>query len=179
MKEKFITLKELLAENDGDYLSYQELLCTKEWRDFRKVILKRDNHQCQKCHRKGNFLAWEMKKDGITIYVRQSDEIERKFLSDDLIYSSKHIELHVHHKYYINDHYPWQYEDEALITVCMECHEKIHKTEEITVYVSIDNKKILPTKRCSRCNAKGYLNEYKYHMRGICFSCEGKGYKIL
>lgn len=179
MKEKFTTLKELLAENNGEEPSYEELLYTKEWRDFRKLILKRDNHQCQKCHKKGNELAWEMKKDGINIYVRQSDEIERKFLSEDLKYSSKHIELHVHHKYYIKDHYPWQYEDEALTTVCMECHEKIHETEEIPVYVNIDKEIKLLTRKCAKCNGRGYIKEYKHYERGRCFSCDRKGYIVL
>lgn len=31
--------------------------------------------------------------------------------------------LHVHHKYYLPDHDPWDYPDSALVTLCEECHE--------------------------------------------------------
>lgn len=32
--------------------------------------------------------------------------------------------LQVHHKYYIDGAMPWEYPDEALITLCELCHEK-------------------------------------------------------
>lgn len=33
--------------------------------------------------------------------------------------------MHVHHLWYADDKpAPWNYEDEALITLCFECHEK-------------------------------------------------------
>jgi len=32
--------------------------------------------------------------------------------------------LQVHHIYYIDDHKPWEYPDEALITLCDLCHAK-------------------------------------------------------
>jgi len=31
--------------------------------------------------------------------------------------------LHVHHRYYIKGRDPWDYPDEALVTLCEECHE--------------------------------------------------------
>ncbi len=31
--------------------------------------------------------------------------------------------LHVHHKYYEKGKKPWEYPDEALITLCEDCHE--------------------------------------------------------
>ena len=179
MKEKFTTLKELLAENNGEEPSYEELLYTKEWRDFRKLILKRDNHQCQKCHKKGNELAWEMKMGGVNIYVRQYDELEKNIYNSEVEYSSQHVELHVHHKYYIKDHYPWRYLLDALITVCMQCHENIHDNEEIPVYLSINKETKLLTRKCAKCNGTGYIKVYKHYMRGRCFSCEGKGYRIV
>lgn len=177
MKDKFITLKQLLLENDGEEPSYGELLLTKEWRDFRKVILKRDKGQCQICKKYGNRLAWELKVENL--YVRQSTEIEKEHLNNDVEYSSTHVELHVHHKYYVKDHYPWQYSEDALVTVCMECHENIHDNEEIPVYLQIDKEIKLPTCKCAKCNGKGYIKNYKYYMNGVCFSCDGAGYKIL
>lgn len=40
--------------------------------------------------------------------------------------SDKDHQLHVHHKYYLDDRYPWEYEDDALVTVCDCCHKKYH-----------------------------------------------------
>lgn len=34
--------------------------------------------------------------------------------------------LHVHHKYYLENHKPWEYGDNALITLCEECHSWVH-----------------------------------------------------
>lgn len=31
-------------------------------------------------------------------------------------------ELHVHHKYYVRGRSPWEYDDEALATLCEPCH---------------------------------------------------------
>lgn len=36
-------------------------------------------------------------------------------------------ELHVHHKYYKNGLFPWEYHDDALITFCAECHDIEHE----------------------------------------------------
>lgn len=36
--------------------------------------------------------------------------------------------LHVHHRYYVGNKDPWDYEEEALITLCEECHEVESKT---------------------------------------------------
>lgn len=35
--------------------------------------------------------------------------------------------LHVHHKYYLNNHLPWEYGDSALITLCEDCHSWVHE----------------------------------------------------
>ena len=34
--------------------------------------------------------------------------------------------LNVHHKQYRVDRLPWQYPDDALITLCEDCHVEIH-----------------------------------------------------
>lgn len=33
--------------------------------------------------------------------------------------------LHVHHTYYLKGHDPWDYPNEAYLTLCKECHEDI------------------------------------------------------
>ena len=65
--------------------------------------------------------------------------------------------LHVHHKYYIEDRYPWEYDDNALITLCSDCHSEIHKQEK-TSLLSVDGQTIisnLPV--CDRCCGRGEL----------------------
>lgn len=51
---------------------------------------------------------------------------------------SKH-NLQVHHKYYKKypdgqKVKPWNYPDDALITLCRECHKKVHSKKRIKVY---------------------------------------------
>ena len=51
----------------------------------------------------------------------------------------RHVKLHVHHKYYsaypngvLVD--PWNYPDDALITLCSYCHQRVHARKKIKVY---------------------------------------------
>lgn len=60
----------------------------------------------------------------------------------------------------------------------MECHNDLHEKEEIPVYQDFENGVKLLTHKCARCSGKGYITEYKYYMKGVCFSCDGMGYKI-
>jgi len=34
--------------------------------------------------------------------------------------------LNVHHLYYLKDLKPWEYDDEAMVTLCESCHEFAH-----------------------------------------------------
>lgn len=54
-------------------------------------------------------------------------------------YCGNRFHLHVHHKYYsaypngvLVD--PWNYPDDALITLCSYCHQRIHARKKIKVY---------------------------------------------
>ena len=83
--------------------------------------------------------------------------------------------LHIHHKYYIEDRCPWEYDDDALITLCSDCHAEVHNSET-TPLLSETGRMIysdLPT--CDRCGGSGELSQYKYYMNGICFKCHGTG----
>lgn len=55
------------------------------------------------------------------------------------IYCGNRFHLHVHHKYYsaypngvLVD--PWNYPDDALITLCSYCHQRVHARKKIKVY---------------------------------------------
>lgn len=54
--------------------------------------------------------------------------------------------MNVHHKYYLRESHkrvmPWEYDDDALITLCPSCHTKLHSSEDIMVYKRGRNGKI-------------------------------------
>ena len=75
---------------------YTENLNTKEWREKKRFILKRDNYTCTKC-------------------------------------KSKSTLLHVHHKLYIENRLPWEYEDKHLTSLCETCHSWLHGNQTVKV----------------------------------------------
>lgn len=84
--------------------------------------------------------------------------------------------LNIHHKYYVKDKAPWEYEDDALITLCQECHGIEHKTKKTPVYRNIHLKDISGYAQiCDRCGGEGYLPQYDHVEHGICFKCYGEG----
>lgn len=56
-------------------------------------------------------------------YVRNR-VLERDGYRCMLCRSSSHLE--VHHKYYLKGHKAWEYNDEALETLCDRCHAAVH-----------------------------------------------------
>ena len=54
------------------------------------------------------------------------------------------LPLQVHHNYYINDLYAWEYPDDCYVTYCNSCHNDQHvKGQKIPVYHSLTNKIIV------------------------------------
>lgn len=45
-----VSYKDLIAKFRGERIPYAKLLSANEWKSFREVILKRDNHTCQVCN---------------------------------------------------------------------------------------------------------------------------------
>ena len=41
--------------------------------------------------------------------------------------------LRLHHKYYIKGKKPWDYPDEALMTLCDSCHERFHQNNSVPI----------------------------------------------
>ena len=82
--------------------------------------------------------------------------------------------LNVHHRYYINGKNPWEYDNDALITLCQDCHCLEHKYTHTPVYRDLYNKQVLRyTEICDRCGGSGYLPQYRHVEGGICFKCWG------
>jgi hypothetical protein len=92
---------------------------------------------------------------------------------------SEIVFLHVHHQYYILANLPWEYPDSALITVCSNCHEVIHKSGVIPVYREETKAVKLNLIPCSRCYGQGILPQFSHHQNGICFKCGGAKYLEL
>lgn len=69
-------------------------------------------------------------------------EKRQKILNRDnnkCVYCGKTHNLQVHHKYYSKYPngfrvYPWNYSDDALITLCDECHKKVYNKKKIKTY---------------------------------------------
>ncbi len=88
--------------------------------------------------------------------------------------------LNVHHRYYIFQKEPWEYCDNALITLCQSCHKMVHDTLPSLVYTQKGSVlRPMNFTPCTRCNGYGYLSEYKYIQNGICFRCRGLKYEEL
>ena len=82
--------------------------------------------------------------------------------------------LNIHHTYYIYGHTPWDYSDNALITLCEKCHKKRHANQRIPIYNEIHD--ILGYAYiCPKCSGSGYLPEYYHVKHGVCFKCGGEG----
>ncbi|GER60628.1 hypothetical protein ULMA_27360 [Patiriisocius marinus] len=197
MTVKYIDINDLKENNRLIY--YSELLSTIQWRDKREIILERDDYKCQSCKKEqrpsqcqGNYR--EMNADEKIIHIQQSKlDFENsdfgkqylkavgnypKFTTPKILEDSQHIViLHVHHKYYIKNNYPWQYDDDALITLCSKCHVITHQKETIPIYKTSKKYYSTNTIPCDRCYGTGYLREFHYHLSGICFGCGGEGIK--
>lgn len=82
--------------------------------------------------------------------------------------------LNIHHAHYIKGHKPWEYRDDALVTLCENCHKKRHEKTNTPIYAS-DMSIIGLTTICPRCGGSGYLPQYSHVEHGICFKCGGEG----
>lgn len=191
-----------LKDEFGKKIPYYELLSCEEWSRKRNSIINRDSKKCQQCSKEGFDLYKDkaVYKKGVgwilisvpanveQIVKTETVEIKRPLGTiEDTRLVSKWVErevdnptfLHVHHKYYILGKYPWEYTDDALITVCSDCHSEIHENESIPVYETeemIDNVNLTP---CFRCNGEGVFPEFKHVSNGICFRCGGTKYEEL
>ena len=56
---------------------------------------------------------WQKKR----LKILERDDFECQICYD------RESTLHIHHRYYIKDREPWDYEDEAFATLCEDCHD--------------------------------------------------------
>ena len=80
--------------------------------------------------------------------------------------------LDIHHKYYQDGRLPWEYPNDALLTLCRSCHETHHRNEEI-LHFDESGRNIGKLNPCPKCLGLGYLQQYNHIENGICFLCNG------
>jgi hypothetical protein len=142
-----------------DRIPYFELLRTNEWKEKRLKIIQRDNIKCQ----------------GPNCLI--PPDFGKPDAFGGVAFNPKFV-LHVHHKYYVNDWLPWQFPDDALITLCATCHQTLHDNVQVSVYKQIGENNFVNIDnfvKCSKCSGSGYLHEYNHVQSGICFDCDGFG----
>lgn len=193
-KISFLRLTQLKPSGS---ISYIEKLNTKEWDEKRQMIIKRDKFSCKRCNLKAStfengYMLREKTEEEIKEYKKKlandwydsvRPEYRHKFDRDTLpdvlkniIIKPEQLILQVHHSYYILDKLPWDYPDESLITLCIECHQAVHDESDIPIYADETMTDKLIYSKCGKCNGSGYRPEYHYHKNGVCFGCGGKRY---
>lgn len=91
----------------------------------------------------------------------------------------KHIKgLEVHHKYYQLGLMPWEYDDDALTTLCWYCHGELHKNGKVPVLDEYGNN-LGEYTNCYRCHGAGTFPDFSHVQSGICFRCNGAKYEEL
>jgi hypothetical protein len=114
---------------------------------------------------------------------RQEKQIKQeqylKFISDEKLENIEWLDtkgLHIHHKYYQINKNAWEYPNDALQTLCWDCHETLHKNTKIMV---MDENGIFIGERtvCDRCYGAGRFPEFSHVQGGICFKCNGARFK--
>lgn len=178
-----MTYSDLKKEFGDKYIPYSRLLFTKEWQSKREEIIMRDSNKCQICgvHCADDYL---LKLFGSNVYLVPSTVEE--VINENVLGLSSKLKLvemsnpmfaHIHHKFYIKDKLPWQYENEDLILYCHICHLNIHISEQIKVYVDSSKTKEVSMTKCSKCYGTGHLPQYNHVQNGVCFKCMGSCYE--
>lgn len=87
--------------------------------------------------------------------------------------------LQVHHKYYVRDWMPWEYPDEALVTLCLDCHSALHRNGHVPVFDEKEGKLVATRYRpCIRCLGAGFFPQYMHVQMGVCFRCGGARFEL-
>ena len=186
MSQALLTFAQLKAQRSNQHISYQDLLGTQEWKVKRDAIVKRDEGKCTTCGcMPTDSLTLNGKRYHLISIPRDPNILVEvggllfrgEDLGDEIIDIGAVLILHVHHLYYIKAKFPWEYQNEALITLCNNCHLEVHKIQTTPIYkIENGNRIEISVETCSRCNGAGYFPQYSKVNDGRCFKCEGARY---
>ncbi|MBB6611105.1 HNH endonuclease [Pontibacter sp. Tf4] len=188
-----ISLDELneLYRNET-FIPYAQYLRTCNWKSKRLEILDRDSFRCQGCggyetENKQIVDVFGMKSSSKHLLWKDTKVIHWTDLSGNKRSSTLNIpegkpdkpyNLQVHHKRYVQNRLPWEYDNEDLIVLCNYCHKQEHDNTEILVFDELGNN-IKDYGKCGKCGGTGYIPEYNQVQGGVCFPCHGAGVNIL
>ncbi|RYE50447.1 MAG: hypothetical protein EOP48_19755 [Sphingobacteriales bacterium] len=190
--ERLISYNDIKANYENSWhVPYDVLLNTVEWREFRQQIIDRDDRKCMVCHSeqsekvRGNYFRKMTDEEAAEYYKEEEYDlagdgsfiVKLKPAAVTGVRTETPTILHVHHKYYIFGNTPWEYKHDALMTVCHDCHVKIHEEKKVPFYIDETQKETLHLTPCSRCKGTGFLSRYHYFQNGICFRCDGRKYE--
>ena len=152
--------------------TYKQLLKTNEWVLKRKQVYQKDKFQCTICK------VWQtINLLGMPFTVKQLGSYTTGTPALKFLQGKKHISLHAHHSFYVLERLPWQYDNEHLISLCGDCHTKVHLETKIPVYLTEYDRDmdimsdLVP---CPKCGGDGYIDAFDYHENGVCFKCMGE-----
>ena len=167
---------------------YFELLRTKEWSDRREEIIDRDGCMCSMCQKRATSNFYDSNsKENIYLWYGEEKVATVTNTEGKTIYSEAYIpidqadkpySLHVHHRLYVLERLPWEYDNSELITLCNWCHWKTHEETVIPVYRwENDRLQEIEVHACLRCHGAGVFPEFAHVEQGICFRCRGALYE--
>ncbi|MCQ2342172.1 MAG: hypothetical protein MJZ75_01575 [Paludibacteraceae bacterium] len=143
-----------------------------------------------------HIYTYEVEGKKESYYISNKDSSEMLLIEQPIVIDQQYSygqRLQVHHKYYIRGAHAWEYHNNALITLCSECHKAFHQNgNEIPIFVNVDKKHYLDDftqiktendanlriYKCRKCQGDGFIPEYMYVEDGVCFQCHGIGYII-
>lgn len=112
---------------------------------------------------------WSQPKNKFEFSRCEFVAFQKEFIDDKSLF-----DLNVHHKYYQKGKLAWDYDNDALVTLCVDCHKIEHEQTRIPVY-NEHRRLLVYSTICNRCNGRGVLKEYQYNLGGSCFKCWGAG----
>jgi len=166
---------------DNLFIPYTEYLRTNEWLLKRGKILARDNFTCQKCGKtetidhydenlRKTFYLWFGQEEWVRLNNMDEVAVPKVSISD------KRYHLEIHHKFYIENRLPWNYDDDDLVTLCNWCHKEWHQNNDIELYTD-DKLNKIRLDPCKRCDGMGWFEVFKHINNGVCFECNGRKFK--
>jgi hypothetical protein len=188
---------ELIGLNRRD--QYGLLLQTKEWKNFRQNLLIRYGLNCEKCGLQEGPIEVEVSQDEwerlheaykqeLKTFKQTKPKTGEEFLAQleaneyigapilpSRFKTMGEVILQIHHTLYYWNRLPWQYNKSELNILCGQCHEEVHRLQEVYTYKDETRQQRKITPVCPKCYGEGYIDAYKHRDNGICYDCGGAG----